>query len=91
MMSSLARVSNYKIRKGFTNHDERRRMQAALYDITNAPLYISGGLTPANVAQAIREARPSGVDVASGIEGPDGFKDPARVRAFVQAVRGVPR
>jgi phosphoribosylanthranilate isomerase len=53
-----------------------------------AQLFIAGGLTAENVAQAIREARPDGVDVASGIEGPDGFKDPARVRAFVRAARG---
>ena len=52
-----------------------------------AELFIAGGLVPENVAQAIRAARPDGVDVASGIEGPDGFKDPARVRAFVDAAR----
>jgi phosphoribosylanthranilate isomerase len=50
-------------------------------------LFVAGGLTADNVAQAIAEARPSGVDVASGIEGPDGFKDPERVRAFVRAAR----
>ena len=50
-------------------------------------VFIGGGLTAENVAQAIAEARPSGVDVASGIEGPDGFKDRERVRAFVRAVR----
>jgi len=53
-------------------------------------VFIAGGLTPDNVAQAIAEANPSGVDVASGIEGPDGYKDPARVRAFVRAARGTP-
>lgn len=57
-------------------------------ELFDAPLFISGGLTPENVARAIREARPSGVDVASGIEGPDGFKDLERVRAFVRAARG---
>ncbi len=51
-------------------------------------LFIAGGLTADNVAQAIREARPTGVDVASGIEGPDGFKDREKVRAFVAAARG---
>ena len=52
-----------------------------------AQVFIAGGLTPENVAQAIREARPDGVDVASGIEGEGGFKDPAKVRAFVAAAR----
>ncbi len=53
-----------------------------------APLFIAGGLTPQNVAQAIALARPDGVDVASGIENTEGYKDPARVRAFVRAARG---
>jgi len=51
-------------------------------------VFVAGGLTAANVAEAIREADPHGVDVASGIEGPDGFKDPRRVRAFLRAARG---
>lgn len=54
-----------------------------------APLFIAGGLTPDNVVQAIREALPDGVDVASGIEGLDGFKDAAKVRSFVKAVRSI--
>lgn len=54
-------------------------------------LFVAGGLTAENVGQAIAEARPSGVDVASGIEGPDGFKDRERVRAFVRAARGAAR
>ena len=50
-------------------------------------LFLAGGLTVDNVAEAIRRARPDGVDVASGIEDAAAFKDPARVRAFVQAAR----
>jgi len=54
-------------------------------------VFISGGLAPENVAQAILAARPDGVDVASGIEGPDGFKDLGRVRDFVAAARAAAR
>ncbi len=54
-------------------------------------VFIAGGLTADNVADAIAQARPSGVDVASGIEGADGFKDRERVRAFVRAARGAGR
>ncbi|HEY2029147.1 MAG TPA: phosphoribosylanthranilate isomerase [Myxococcales bacterium] len=53
----------------------------------NVPLYVAGGLHAGNVAEAIREAQPDGVDVASGIEDERGFKSKERVRAFVRAAR----
>jgi phosphoribosylanthranilate isomerase len=52
-------------------------------------LVLAGGLTPGNVADAIRRVRPWSVDVASGVESAPGVKDLAKVRAFVDAVRGV--
>ncbi|WP_230529860.1 phosphoribosylanthranilate isomerase [Microvirga roseola] len=48
---------------------------------------LSGGLTPANVAEAIRLTRPRAVDVSSGVESGPGIKDPARIEAFVKAAR----
>jgi phosphoribosylanthranilate isomerase len=51
---------------------------------SSRPLILAGGLTAANVAAAVARVRPAGVDVHTGIEGPDGRKDATLAREFVR-------
>ena len=50
-------------------------------------IFLAGGLTPANVQQAIAEVRPYAVDVASGVESAPGIKDHKMLRAFIDAAK----
>jgi len=63
-------------------HDWERARSVAQH----MPVLLAGGLTPENVAEAIEQVRPWGVDVSSGVE-TNKVKDAGKIRAFVQRVR----
>jgi phosphoribosylanthranilate isomerase len=60
---------------------------AAAWQCDWPPLILAGGLTPANIGDAIRAAHPWGVDTAGGVESSPAIKDPIKVRAFIENAR----
>ncbi|MEA3201182.1 MAG: phosphoribosylanthranilate isomerase [Thermoplasmata archaeon] len=74
--------------EGYGGTGRRLDAQAAASAVREAkkPVLLAGGLTPQNVAEAIRDVKPFGVDVSSGVE-TDQRKDPHKIVAFIQEAK----
>ncbi|MBM3157693.1 MAG: phosphoribosylanthranilate isomerase [Chloroflexi bacterium] len=87
------RVAAYMLDKdknSKTNEAEQKKLWKLAGQIgEHAPVILAGGLTPDNVSEAIKIARPYAVDVSSGIESKPGVKDHAKMREFLKIARGV--
>ncbi len=79
------------LESGSSGMGERADWRVAAQLAHATELVLAGGLDPGNVGEAVRDVRPFGVDVSSGVERERGVKDPARIREFVRAAREASR
>lgn len=72
---------------GGTGHRVDWDVAAEIVQRADRPVILAGGLTPENVADAVRRVRPYAVDVSSGIERSPGVKDREKLAAFIEAAK----
>ena len=72
---------------GATGKTHDWKISRHIVQISQRPVILAGGLNPGNVKAAIAQVRPAGVDVHTGIEGPDGRKDRSKTQRFIEQAR----
>jgi len=72
---------------GGTGRTHDWKLSRRIREAIDVPLFLAGGLNPTNVAAAIREVQPFGIDVCSGLR-TEGALDPQKLTEFVRAIRG---
>jgi phosphoribosylanthranilate isomerase len=72
---------------GGTGRTHDWSLSRQIRDAIKVPLFLAGGLNPGNVAAAIREVQPFGIDVCSGLR-TEGALDPQKLSEFIRAIRG---
>lgn len=76
------------LRLGGTGQTHDWRLSRRIVEALRVPVWLAGGLTPANVADAIRTVSPYGVDLCTGLR-TEGRLDAVKLQAFIDAVRSV--
>ncbi len=74
-------------RRGATGKIHDWRISREIAEVSPKPVILAGGLTPTNVREAIFQVKPAGVDCHTGVEAPDGRKEPELVHRFVAEAR----
>jgi phosphoribosylanthranilate isomerase len=74
---------------GGTGRQHDWEMSRAICAAVDVPVFLAGGLNPANIAEAIRRVQPYGVDVCTGVRTREGLLDEAKLAAFVAAVQAL--
>jgi len=72
---------------GGTGRTHDWKLSRMIREAIDVPLFLAGGLNPTNVAEAIREVQPFGIDVCSGLR-TEGTLDPQKLTEFIRAIRG---
>ncbi|HKU75412.1 MAG TPA: phosphoribosylanthranilate isomerase [Pyrinomonadaceae bacterium] len=72
---------------GGTGRTHDWTLSRKIREAIGVPLFLAGGLNPSNVAAAIREVQPYGIDVCSGLR-TEGALDPQKLSDFIRAIRG---
>lgn len=88
-VDALLADSRTKDRIGGTGITHDWGISSKIVSQINKPLILAGGLNTSNVLDAIRQVRPFGVDVNSGVEFADGKKDPKKINDFVRLCKNV--
>jgi len=87
------RVAAYMLDKDkgseISKAEQKKLWQLARQIGEHGPVILAGGLTPENVSEAIKVARPYAVDVSSGVEMKPGVKDHEKMRAFLRTAKGI--
>ena len=90
LASHPAQMMNHKTHsKGIFRFNQTQNCSSARFVArAQIPTFLAGGLKPGNVTEAIRQVRPDGVDICSGVRR-NGKLDQTLLNAFVQAIRSV--